>query len=179
MQLVGAALVLCAAAAAGTAAPLAGSAAARGKERRAQFASWDEVNVLAHGLLQLGHGLKEHVDRTKGQLRELGGRLGAHNASLGRLVRQAREAQERGELLRASVRELEGRGRQLAELADALRQRLDEVAADKATIRGRLELLEERVRQVLQVRPGGNQSDKDLGALQVSQRPRLTVASAR
>ncbi|NXX21097.1 ANGL4 protein, partial [Podargus strigoides] len=68
------------------------------------FASWDEVNVIAHGLLQLGHGLKEHVDRTKGQMRELGSRLSAHNSSLGRLLRQAREAQERGERLRASPR---------------------------------------------------------------------------
>ncbi|NXG55549.1 ANGL4 protein, partial [Hemiprocne comata] len=66
------------------------------------FASWDEVNVIAHGLLQLGHGLKEHVDRTKGQMRELGSRLSAHNSSLGRLLRQAREAQERGQRLRDS-----------------------------------------------------------------------------
>uniref|UniRef100_A0A8V5GR65 Fibrinogen C-terminal domain-containing protein n=1 Tax=Melopsittacus undulatus TaxID=13146 RepID=A0A8V5GR65_MELUD len=58
-----------------------GSAAlGRAPER---FASWDEVNVIAHGLLQLGHGLKEHVDRTKGQMRELGSRLSAHNSSLG------------------------------------------------------------------------------------------------
>ncbi|NXK54288.1 ANGL4 protein, partial [Chauna torquata] len=68
------------------------------------FASWDEVNVIAHGLLQLGHGLKEHVDRTKGQMRELGSRLSAHNSSMGRLLRQARETQEQGELLRASLR---------------------------------------------------------------------------
>uniref|UniRef100_A0A8V5GRD9 Fibrinogen C-terminal domain-containing protein n=1 Tax=Melopsittacus undulatus TaxID=13146 RepID=A0A8V5GRD9_MELUD len=67
---------------------------AAGKERRAQFASWDEVNVIAHGLLQLGHGLKEHVDRTKGQMRELGSRLSAHNSSLGRLLRQARDADQ-------------------------------------------------------------------------------------
>ncbi|NXP46570.1 ANGL4 protein, partial [Heliornis fulica] len=109
------------------------------------FASWDEVNVIAHGLLQLGHGLKEHVDRTKGQMRELGSRLSAHNSSMGRLLRQAREAQERGERLRASVRELEGRGRQLLNLSEVLRQRLEEVAADKAEIQGRLEQLEGRV----------------------------------
>ncbi|XP_063214495.1 angiopoietin-related protein 4 isoform X2 [Chroicocephalus ridibundus] len=177
MQLVGATLMLllCAAAAAlGPApgpAPAAGRPgaerrAAAGKERRAQFASWDEVNVIAHGLLQLGHGLKEHVDRTKGQMRELGSRLSAHNSSMGRLLRQAREAQERGERLRASVRELEGRGRQLLNLSEALRQRLEEVAADKAEIQGRLEQLEGRVRQALQARPAGNQSAKDLGALQ-------------
>ncbi|KAM6189429.1 angiopoietin-related protein 4 [Sarcoramphus papa] len=179
MQLAGAALLLYAAAAAGAAVgPAPGSAAGRpgaerravaaggSKERRAQFASWDEVNVIAHGLLQLGHGLKEHVDRTKGQMRELGSRLSAHNSSMGRLLRQAREAQERGERLRASVRELEGRGRQLLNLSEALRQRLEEVAADKAEIQGRLEQLEGRVRQALQARPAGNQSAKDLGTLQ-------------
>ncbi|XP_071583786.1 angiopoietin-related protein 4 [Heliangelus exortis] len=176
MQLAGAALLLCAAAAAGAPgpAPAPGPAAGRagaerraaGKERRAQFASWDEVNVIAHGLLQLGHGLKEHVDRTKGQMRELGSRLSAHNTSLGRLLRQAREAQERGQRLRDSVRELEGRGRQLLNLSEALQQRLEEVAADKAEIQGRLEQLEGRVRQALQARPAGNQSSRDLGALQ-------------
>lgn len=165
-------LLLCTGAAAGPAAGRAGTerrsaVGAGSKERRAQFASWDEVNVIAHGLLQLGHGLKEHVDRTKGQMRELGSRLSAHNSSMGRLLRQAREAQERGERLRASVRELEGRGRQLLNLSEALRQRLEEVAADKAQIQGRLEQLEGRVRQVLQARPVDNQSAKDLGALQV------------
>ncbi|XP_062366128.1 angiopoietin-related protein 4 [Cinclus cinclus] len=170
MQLGRAALLLCAAGLA--AAPALGAGAERraaagaGRERRAQFASWDEVNVLAHGLLQLGHGLKEHVERTKGQLRELGGRLSAHNSSLGRLLRQAREAQERGDRLRGSVRELEGRGRQLLNLSEALRQRLEEVAADKDAIRGRLERLEGRVHLALQARPAGNQSARDLGALQ-------------
>ncbi|XP_039422255.1 angiopoietin-related protein 4 [Corvus cornix cornix] len=171
MRLGGAALLLCAAGLAVAPAPAPGAerraaAAGAGRERRAQFASWDEVNVLAHGLLQLGHGLKEHVERTKGQLRELGGRLSAHNSSLGRLLRQAREAQERGERLRGSVRELEGRGRQLLNLSEALRQRLEEVAADKDAIQGRLERLEGRVRLALQARPAGNQSVRDLGALQ-------------
>uniref|UniRef100_A0A8C3E1Y2 Angiopoietin like 4 n=2 Tax=Corvus moneduloides TaxID=1196302 RepID=A0A8C3E1Y2_CORMO len=168
MRLGGAALLLCAAGLAVAPAPGAErrAAAGAGRERRAQFASWDEVNVLAHGLLQLGHGLKEHVERTKGQLRELGGRLSAHNSSLGRLLRQAREAQERGERLRGSVRELEGRGRQLLNLSEALRQRLEEVAADKDAIQGRLERLEGRVRLALQARPAGNQSVRDLGALQ-------------
>ncbi|NWY30651.1 ANGL4 protein, partial [Pheucticus melanocephalus] len=98
------------------------------------FASWDEVNVLAHGLLQLGHGLKEHVERTKGQLRELGGRLSAHNSSLGRLLRQAREAQERGERLRGSSRTARApwsRGAHLAlppqSLMDAQNLRIEEL----------------------------------------------------
>ncbi|XP_055969161.1 angiopoietin-related protein 4 [Sorex fumeus] len=68
----GAALVLCAA--------TAGLLSAQGRPAPPEpprFASWDEVNVLAHGLLQLGHGLREHVERTRGQLDELERRLGA------------------------------------------------------------------------------------------------------
>ncbi|KAM7142790.1 angiopoietin-related protein 4 [Molossus nigricans] len=73
----GAALVLCAA--------TAGLLSAQGRpvpvEPPQRFASWDEVNVLAHGLLQLGHGLREHVERTQGQLGALERRLGVCGAA--------------------------------------------------------------------------------------------------
>ncbi|XP_026515477.1 angiopoietin-related protein 4 [Terrapene carolina triunguis] len=163
MRLAAAALMLCAAAWLG---PRAGGFPAGSKERKVQFASWDEVNVIAHGLLQLGHGLKEHVDKTKGQLRELGGRLSAHNGSLGLLLRQAREAQEQGGQLRAAVRELQGKDQQLFSLSEALREKLQQMAGDKAEIQGRLEQLEDKIRQVLQGRPSENQSAKELGTLQ-------------
>ncbi|XP_006868934.1 PREDICTED: angiopoietin-related protein 4 [Chrysochloris asiatica] len=74
----GAALVLCAA--------TAGLLSAQGRPAPPEpprFASWDEMNVLAHGLLQLGHGLREHVERTRGQLGALERRLGACGASCG------------------------------------------------------------------------------------------------
>lgn len=51
--------------------------------KAAAGASWDEVNLLAHAVLQLGHGLKEHVDRTREQLRDLRARLGAYEDALG------------------------------------------------------------------------------------------------
>ncbi|XP_038634318.1 angiopoietin-related protein 4 [Scyliorhinus canicula] len=77
-------IVICAASfTKGAAADKKGSAA---RERRMQFASWDEVNLIAHGLLQLGHGLKQHVDRTKEQLRQVGEQLSAHNRTLGELA---------------------------------------------------------------------------------------------
>ncbi|XP_004717424.1 angiopoietin-related protein 4 [Echinops telfairi] len=74
----GAALVLCAA--------TAGLLSAQGRPAPPEpprFASWDELNVLAHGLLQLGHGLREHVERTRGQLGEIERRLNACGAACG------------------------------------------------------------------------------------------------
>ncbi|XP_070478996.1 angiopoietin-related protein 4 [Equus przewalskii] len=72
----GAALVLCAA--------TAGLLSAQGRAAPTEsprFASWDEMNVLAHGLLQLGHGLREHVERTREQLDALERRLGVCGAA--------------------------------------------------------------------------------------------------
>lgn len=67
-----AALVLCAA--------TAGLLSVQGRPAQPEpprFASWDEMNLLAHGLLQLGHGLREHVERTRGQLGALERRMTA------------------------------------------------------------------------------------------------------
>ncbi|XP_042549665.1 angiopoietin-related protein 4 [Dipodomys spectabilis] len=74
----GAALVLCAATA-GLLRAQAGAAPPPPEPPR--FASWDEMNVLAHGLLQLGRGLHEHVERTRGQLGALERRLAACGAA--------------------------------------------------------------------------------------------------
>lgn len=74
-----AALVLCAATAGLLSAQ--GRAAPTEPPEPPRFASWDEVNVLAHGLLQLGHGLREHVERTQGQLGALERRLRACGAA--------------------------------------------------------------------------------------------------
>ncbi|XP_040846325.1 angiopoietin-related protein 4 isoform X3 [Ochotona curzoniae] len=72
----GAALVLCAATAG-----LLSAQDGPAQPESPRFASWDEMNLLAHGLLQLGHGLREHVERTRGQLGELERRLGACGAT--------------------------------------------------------------------------------------------------
>uniref|UniRef100_A0A3Q3DVH0 Angiopoietin-related protein 4-like n=1 Tax=Hippocampus comes TaxID=109280 RepID=A0A3Q3DVH0_HIPCM len=61
----------------------AGFPAARGDK----YASWDDVNVVAHGLLQLGQGLKEHVMKTKAQMRDVNSQLKAFNATIVSLER--------------------------------------------------------------------------------------------
>lgn len=59
-----------------------------GRDKRA---SWDDMNILAHGLLQLGQGLKEHVDKTRVQMRDVDAKLKAFNGSLAQLERARRE----------------------------------------------------------------------------------------
>uniref|UniRef100_A0A8D2JKZ8 Uncharacterized protein n=1 Tax=Varanus komodoensis TaxID=61221 RepID=A0A8D2JKZ8_VARKO len=137
----------------GTAALLAApsSALPPPKERAPKTASWDEMNLLAHGMLQLGHGLKDHVDSTRSQLRQLAELLGAHNASISSLersaVEQRRQFSRAQRLLDGRVAELDSRVRMLAaRLAGC--ERLD--SADNTSSSDRAPEL-----GALQVRPGG------------------------
>ncbi|KAK7879315.1 hypothetical protein WMY93_033903 [Mugilogobius chulae] len=74
------------------------------RDKQQQHASWDEVNVVAHGLLQLGQALKEHVDKTKAQVRELNGGLREASAGLQRLEQEREEREEREEKEREELR---------------------------------------------------------------------------
>ncbi|XP_055473839.1 angiopoietin-related protein 4 [Psammomys obesus] len=91
----GAVLVLCAA--------TTGLLSAQGRPAQPdsqRFASWDEMNLLAHGLLQLGHGLREHVERTRGQLGALERRMAAcGNACQGPKEKDASSKDPEGRVL--------------------------------------------------------------------------------
>nr|XP_060642125.1 angiopoietin-related protein 4 [Anolis sagrei ordinatus] len=63
-------------------------------------ASWEEVNVLAHGLLQLGRGLKEHVERTRGQIQDLAQRLDALRPQQSLVSRQSAKIEELSQKLK-------------------------------------------------------------------------------
>ncbi|CAL1593397.1 unnamed protein product [Knipowitschia caucasica] len=80
--------------------------------------SWDDVNIVAHGLLQLGQALKEHVDRSKTQVKALNLGLETVNQTLGRLQQDGeRRNTEMGERV---------------ERLERLEQKVDEVVRQQA-----------------------------------------------
>ncbi|XP_071395839.1 angiopoietin-related protein 4-like isoform X1 [Centroberyx affinis] len=114
-------------------------------ERRgsqAKYASWDDVNVVAHGLLQLGQGLKEHVDKTKVQMRDVNAKLKAFNSTAAEL---GRRQQEQDRDLKARSKEVEERERLVEQLADEVKAKVEEVKAESEDIHSRMDRLEEKV----------------------------------
>ncbi|XP_036410154.1 angiopoietin-related protein 4 [Megalops cyprinoides] len=144
-------LLLCAAVLAATATgfPFERKGAA-GKEKRVQYASWDDVNVIAHGLLQLGQGLKEHVDKTKGQMRDITAKLKSFNGTVAELGRQTQQLQEDSETLRARARGLEEREGQVLNVSAELRERAEELQRERQSVSDRMSRLEEKVDGMLQ-----------------------------
>lgn len=124
---------------------------------RDKHVSWDDVNVVAHGLLQLGQGLKEHVDKTKAQMRDVNIKLKALNGTMAELQRRQ---QEQNEALKARREEMDEREKMAAELAEQVRVRVEEVKKQNEDIHSRMGKLEEKVEEVL-TEPALDSNDSD------------------
>ncbi|XP_015249394.1 PREDICTED: angiopoietin-related protein 4-like [Cyprinodon variegatus] len=118
----------------------AGSGFPTDRNRREKHASWDDVNVVAHGLLQLGQGLKEHVDKTKAQMRDMNSRLKAFNGTVAELERKQ---EEQGEALITQSKEGQGMQRLLVELGEGVKVEVGEVKRQTEDLTSRIDRLEE------------------------------------
>ncbi|TNN28349.1 Angiopoietin-related protein 4 [Liparis tanakae] len=121
--------------------------------------SWDDMNLLAHGLLQLGQGLKEHVDKTRGQMRAVDAKLKAFNGSLAELQRAQRE---RDGAMEARTKELEEE------------ERGEEVKTQSEDIHARMDRLEEKVDEVLGESTGEHNNSDHTGAPSIQVRRNIT-----
>ncbi|XP_028284390.1 angiopoietin-related protein 4 [Parambassis ranga] len=120
------------------------------KEKRVQYAAWDDVNVIAHGLLQLGQGLKEHVDKTKVQMRDVSSKLKVFNRTVTELGRESQRLRAEGEALKARAQGLEDREGQLLNVTAELREKAEEMQQERRTMSERMSRLEEKVDSMLQ-----------------------------
>lgn len=136
-------------------------------EKKNQYASWDEMNVIAHGLLQLGHGLKEHVDKTKIHLREITGKLNQHNVSMAALLNNAKEVRDNADVLKDRMQKLEQRDKQLQDLTLLLREKLQGVSKDREVLDSRLQNIEEKL-QHFQPNSDNIGAKEDVQSIQVS-----------
>lgn len=121
-----------------------------GKEKRVQYAAWEDVNVLAHGLLQLGQGLKEHVDKTKAQVRDITAKLKSFNGTVTDLGKLTLRLQEDNKVLKARTAGLEERESQVLNVSSELREKAEELLTEKQRVYERMDQLEEKVNGVLQ-----------------------------
>lgn len=134
-------------------------------EKKTQYASWDEMNVIAHGLLQLGHGLKEHVDKTKIHMREITGKLNQHNISMAALLNNAKEIKDSTDVLKDRMQKLEQRDKQLQDLTMLFREKLQEVSKDREVMDRRLQNIEVKL-QLLEPNNDNFSAKEDVQSIQ-------------
>lgn len=143
-----------------------GAQTAAAKEKRAQCAARDDVNIIAHGLLQLGQNLKEHVDKTKVQMRDIFTKLKVFNRTTAELGKESLKLQSEGETLRVRALEMEQREGQLLNITAELKEKAEDIQHERRTMSERLSRLEQRVDRMLQ----GHGNSSDAANIQVSSR---------
>ncbi|CAL8393282.1 unnamed protein product [Boreogadus saida] len=150
---------------AGSSRPLEGKEERGSQIGRGPYASWDDVNVLAHGLLQLGQGLKEHVEKTKAQVREVNVRLGSLNGSL---VELASAGGRRGDPEKGAGAGVELELERGEGVVAELRAQTAELRSERLGLRTRLERVEEKVNRGLRETwsEGNSSDDGDTAAIQ-------------
>lgn len=116
-----------------------------GKEKRVQYAAWDDVNVLAHGLLQLGQSLKEHVDKTKGQMRDISVKLRVFNGSVSELAALTLRLHEESAALKVRAQSLEERENRILNMSTDMQEKTGELLRDRQRAHDRIGILEEKV----------------------------------
>ncbi|CAL1579231.1 unnamed protein product [Knipowitschia caucasica] len=144
-------LSICMALCSARASPLSGKAPLRlrlgGQREESPVCRLGRRQCLAHGLLQLGQGLKEHVDKTRVQVRDIGGKIKGLNRTVVELGKESQKLQQEGEALKARARGLEEREGRILNVSVELRE---EVQQERRRTAERVTRLEQKVEGLAQ-----------------------------
>uniref|UniRef100_A0A8D0HFJ2 Angiopoietin-related protein 3 n=1 Tax=Sphenodon punctatus TaxID=8508 RepID=A0A8D0HFJ2_SPHPU len=122
-------------------------------ETKSRFAMLDDVRVLANGLLQLGHGLKDFVHKTKGQMNDIFQKLNIFDKSFDELSQQASEIKEEEEELRKTTSRLQANNEEIRNISLELHSKIESLLQDKIQLQWKVGGLEEKVIKLVHAEP--------------------------
>ncbi|KAM3914361.1 angiopoietin-related protein 3 [Leptodactylus fuscus] len=117
-------------------------------ESKSRFAMLDDVRILANGLLQLGHGLKDFVHKTKGQINEIFQKLNLFDKSFYDLSEQTNEIREKEEELKEKTSKLQENNEELKNLSSKIYTQIENLLQDKVQLQDKIVRLEEKLNQI-------------------------------
>ncbi|XP_068095437.1 angiopoietin-related protein 3 [Hyperolius riggenbachi] len=122
-------------------------------ETKSRFALLDDVRILANGLLQLGHGLKDFVQKTKGQINEIFQKLNVFDKSFYDLSEQTNEIREKEEELKMKTSRLQENNEELKNLSTRIYSQIEYLLQDKSQLQSKIQRLEEKLNQISDGQP--------------------------
>ncbi|XP_007890824.2 angiopoietin-related protein 3 [Callorhinchus milii] len=126
--------------------------------QKAHFATSDDVNLIAYGLLQLGQALKHHVDGTRVEIDAIVEKLDVYNSSFIQLEGQARDLESGGEALKVKSQTLELQDQELHKISTDLRDKLTQLLQERQLFVSKVEALEGKLERMLGRKTGVNES---------------------
>ncbi|NP_001011408.1 angiopoietin-related protein 3 precursor [Xenopus tropicalis] len=133
-------------------------------DSKSRFAMLDDVRILANGLLQLGHGLKDFVHKTKGQINEIFQKLNIFDKSVTDLSEQTNEIREKEEELKDTTSKLQENNEELKNISRKINSQVENLLQDKIHLQAKVGSLEEKLFQMTQGTTEG-QEIKEISSL--------------
>ncbi|KAG8514227.1 Angiopoietin-related protein 3, partial [Galemys pyrenaicus] len=113
----------------------------------------DDVKILANGLLQLGHGLKDFVHKTKGQINDIFQKLNIFDQSFYDLSLQTNEIKEEEKELRRTTSKLQVKNEEVKNMSLELNSKLESLLEEKILLQQKVRYLEEQLTNLIKNQP--------------------------
>ncbi|NXF85220.1 ANGL3 protein, partial [Eubucco bourcierii] len=133
-------------------------------ETKSRFAMLDDVRILANGLLQLGHGLKDFVHKTKGQMNDIFQKLYIFDRSFYELSLQTSEIKEEEEQLRQTTARLQINNEEIKNLSQEMNLKIEDLIQNKIQLQEKVWGLEDKVTKLAIIQPS-MQETKEISSL--------------
>ncbi|KAI1236893.1 hypothetical protein IHE44_0015151 [Lamprotornis superbus] len=133
-------------------------------ETKSRFAMLDDVRILANGLLQLGHGLKDFVHKTKGQMNDIFQKLYIFDRSFYELSLQTSEIKEEEEQLRQTTARLQLNNEEIKNLSQEMNLKIEDLIQNKIQLQEQVWGLEDKVTKLAIIQPSV-QETKEISSL--------------
>ncbi|XP_006126821.2 angiopoietin-related protein 3 [Pelodiscus sinensis] len=122
-------------------------------EPKPRFAMLDDVRILGNGLLQLGHGLKDFVHKTKGQMNDIFQKLNIFDKSFYELSLQTSEIKVEEEELRKTTSRLQANNEEIRNISLELNSKIEDLLHHKTELQEKIGGLEEKVIKLVHIQP--------------------------
>ncbi|XP_074858293.1 angiopoietin-related protein 3 [Carettochelys insculpta] len=122
-------------------------------EPKPRFAMLDDVRILATGLLQLGHGLKDFVHKTKRQMNDILQKLNIFDKSFYELSLQTNEIKVEEEELRKTTFRLQANNEEIRNISLELNSKIEDLLQHKTKLQEKIGGLEEKVIKLVHIQP--------------------------
>ncbi|KAB1268981.1 Angiopoietin-related protein 3 [Camelus dromedarius] len=122
-------------------------------EPKSRFAMLDDVKILANGLLQLGHGLKDFVHKTKGQINDIFQKLNIFDQSFYDLSLQTNEIKEEEKELRRTTSKLQIKNEEVKNMSVELNSKFESLLEEKILLQQKVRYLEDQLINLIKNQP--------------------------
>uniref|UniRef100_A0A8B9PXT8 Angiopoietin-related protein 3 n=1 Tax=Apteryx owenii TaxID=8824 RepID=A0A8B9PXT8_APTOW len=129
-------------------------------ETKSRFAMLDDVQILANGLLQLGHGLKDFVHKTKGQMNDIFQKLNIFDKSFYELSLQTSEIKEEEEQLRQTTARLQINNEEIKNLSQEMNSKIEYLIQNKIQLQEKVWGLEDKVTKLAVIQPAMQETNE-------------------